>query len=198
VTVIEPPAPGVRRFRRFVIVGTVTNLALLGLFAAFIQLGIAATTASVAIYLIGVLVTYLINRTWSFESNRCHVIGGAGYFAVHAGGIATVAALQEVLHECFGVPSQLVQVFAMGLVAATSFALFDRIVFPRQPDALEPVGSALASGDNNALPDRDVGAALDPRRFPGEHAANAPANGIVGKPMVLVDFRRPPANSPEQ
>ncbi len=188
---------GVRRFRRFVIVGTVTNLALLGLFAALVQLGIAPVTASVAIYLIGVLVTYLINRTWSFESKRCHVIGGAGYFAVHACGIAAVAALQWVLHERFGVPSLLVQVFAMGLVAATSFTLFDRIVFPRQPDADEPVGSALASSDNNAGPDRDVGAALDPRRFPGEHAADAPASDIVGKPMVLVDSRRLRGNSPE-
>ena len=198
MTVIEPPSPGVRRFRRFVIVGTVTNLVLLGLFAVLVQLGIAPVTASVAIYLIGVLVTYLINRTWSFESNRCHMIGGAGYFAVHACGIATVAALQGLLHECFGVPSLLVQVFAMGLVAVTSFTLFDRIVFPRQPDAVEPVGSALASGDKDARPDRDVGATLDSRRFPGEHAADAPANGIVGKPMVLIDFRRLPADSPEQ
>jgi putative flippase GtrA len=110
----------------------VTNLALLGLFAALIRLGIAPVTASIAGYLIGVLVTYLINRTWSFESSRSHVIGGAGYFGVHACGIATVAGLQAVVHGYFGVPALLVQIFAVGLVAATSFILFDRIVFPRQ------------------------------------------------------------------
>ena len=115
---------------RYAIVGGLSNLLLLALFAVALDANIAPTTAALFLYAVGVVGTYLFNRTWSFSSRRRHSASSWRYVLVHLLGVATVIALHWVFHYGLGVPATLVQVAAMVLTAGMIFCLLEWVVFP--------------------------------------------------------------------
>lgn len=66
----EPLVP--KSFLRYGIVGIGSNLLVYCIFLAFIWTGVPAVSAAAICYGIGLAVSYVFNRRWSFESTASH------------------------------------------------------------------------------------------------------------------------------
>ncbi len=61
-----------KSFWRYATVGIVSNASLYGLFVVLYWAGMPPPAAAAACYAIGLAVSYLMNRSWSFESRQGH------------------------------------------------------------------------------------------------------------------------------
>ena len=57
-----------QRFSRYAIVGVGSNLTLYVLFLGLVWIGLAPVLVSGLCYVLGVLISYLLNRFWTFSS----------------------------------------------------------------------------------------------------------------------------------
>jgi putative flippase GtrA len=120
------------RLLRFGVTGILSNGLLLALFAGLTRLGAPVMAASVLVYGAGVLVSYFVNRNWSFSSSRPHREGAAFYLLTQLFGLMIVLLMQWGLHGLIGLPGIVVQAMAIPVVALLSFVLLEWIVFPRR------------------------------------------------------------------
>lgn len=58
---------------RFALVGAVTTTLDFALFTALVAAGSAPVSANILSYSCGILVSYLLNRSWTFRAGRSHV-----------------------------------------------------------------------------------------------------------------------------
>ncbi|MFK7751210.1 MAG: GtrA family protein [Sedimentitalea sp.] len=63
---------GSQRFGRYAIIGVASNLSLYLLFLALVWVGIGAVVASGICYVLGVAISYIGNRFWTFNSQKGH------------------------------------------------------------------------------------------------------------------------------
>ena len=117
------------RLVRFGITGVISNGLLLALFVALTASGMGAISASVAVYMVGMVSTYFVNRSWSFASARKHREAGIGYAATQLFGLALLLGMQWLLHVRLGIPAVVVQAIAIPCVAGASFILLEWFVF---------------------------------------------------------------------
>ncbi len=117
-------------FIRFAFVGVVSNALLFMLYLVLTEIGLAPVLSATACYVLGVSVTFLLNRTWSFK------YGGASRPALVRYAVAYVVAyvinivVLVVLVDDAGYPHQWVQ-GAMILILAVLLFLAQRFwVFP--------------------------------------------------------------------
>ena len=124
-----------KRLVRYGVVGAVVNLMLLAAFAALVTTQIAAVSATIIVYIVGVGVSYVLNRNWAFSSGRRHVSGLPAYILAYACGGLAAAALMWIFHNHLGFPAIMVQAVAMVVVPVLIFTLLNWLVFPRGKEA---------------------------------------------------------------
>ncbi len=107
------------RFRRYVIVGLVANLAGYSLFLAFILADISPVTASGITYVVMVSSSYIANRKWTFRSQGSHARDLPRYLLAYGFGLL-VALLSMYVLSGFLHPA-LAQIAVIGLAASTIF-----------------------------------------------------------------------------
>lgn len=111
------------QFARFAIVGVVSNAVLFLLYLLMTRLGLGHKLAATLAYAVGVLQTFVFNRTWSFRH------GGAGepalgrYVAAYALGYALNMAALFALVDRGGLPHEWVQGVIIIVLAVLLFLL---------------------------------------------------------------------------
>jgi len=138
------------QFIRFSIVGLVSNLCLLLIFALLVQLGAEPVLSSVLVYALGVLgvtAVYAVHRSWSFRSKRAHFKAGPRYLVAHAIGASTQALILFIGHRILKIDPVVVQAAAMVIVAIVLYLLFENFVF----------GTRLSFGSPSKIDDSPKG-----------------------------------------
>ena len=123
----------VRRAMRYAMVGGGVNAGLYALYLILTGwLGAAPLLATLLVYVVGIVLTYLGNALWSFERTRPHAAGLPRYVAAYIAGYAVQAGMLVVLIELLSLRHYYSQIVAMAAAAATIFVLLNFWVFASQ------------------------------------------------------------------
>lgn len=122
-------------FVRFAIVGTGSNAALYVAYLGMTALGVGPKTAMTIAFALGVVVTFALNRAWSFRSRREPGGAFARYVLTYVAGYALNFAALVLLVDVAGYRHELVQGLMVVVVAVVMFLLQRHWVFA-EPTAL--------------------------------------------------------------
>ena len=117
---------------RYGLVGVSSNICLYLLYLLATRVGAGHKTAMTAVYALGIAVTFLLNRRWTFQHNAgCS--GALGrYLASYAIGYVVNFFGLFVFVDRLGFAHQLVQGLMVFVVAGLLFVLMKFWVFPEQ------------------------------------------------------------------
>lgn len=122
-------------FVRFAIVGLLANAALYAAYLGMTTLGIGPKTAMTIAFVLGVLLTFVLNRAWSFRSRREAGGAFARYVLTYVAGYALNFAALVMLVDVAGYRHELVQALMVVVVAIVMFLMQRYWVFA-EPAAL--------------------------------------------------------------
>lgn len=106
----------------FVIVGVAAALVHYGLLIALVELrGVAPVPATLAGYVAGGVVSYVLNRRHTYESERPHEEAGWRFAAVAGVGFVLTSIFMYLLHDVAGLHYLVAQVLTTGVVLGWSF-----------------------------------------------------------------------------
>lgn len=133
-----PPArrDTLSRIGKFVVSGATAAAVHLGLFYALVEVsGVWYLPASAISFSAGFVVSFILQKFWTFESAALAAVPAElfRYAAAGAAGLLANSALLAVFVEVAGVSRFPAQVIAALLVAAGMFVLYGRAVFRRTP-----------------------------------------------------------------
>jgi putative flippase GtrA len=123
-----------RQLVTFAVIGAVSNAALYGIYLVLSNFGVGPKAAMTAVFVLGVLCTYALNRRWTFrhdDTGRSAVRYAGTYLFAYAMNVAALALLVDVA----SLPHRTVM---LGLIVATAvfiFVLQKLWVFPAKPAA---------------------------------------------------------------
>lgn len=124
---------------RFGFVGLLQNGLNVAVFALATSLGVHYRGAAVIAGLVAFLVSFLLNRTWTFTGQATPAgPQGARYLVVFAAAIALGVVLLTLFVEVTGIPAVAGQVAAIIVVAPLSFLAQRTWVFRRKPRKVAP------------------------------------------------------------
>lgn len=113
----------VRRLMRFGIVGVASNAALYVAFLLLLQLAVRPLSAAAACYGAGVCFSYVLNRTWAFDSRDTHREDLPKFLVAHGVGIlSTILVLRLLLGWLRPELAQIVNVAVTALITYASLA----------------------------------------------------------------------------
>jgi putative flippase GtrA len=119
-----------RQFLHYAIVGLISNAILYGAYLLLTSHGIGHKTAMTIIYCVGVLQTFVLNRSWTFR-HRGEVAGSmARYIATYFFGYVSTAVAMYLFVDLIGLPHQTVMLALIVIVACGIFLLQKFWVFP--------------------------------------------------------------------
>lgn len=118
-----------RQLVSFAAVGISSNLLGYGAYLILAESFIGPKLAVVILYPIGVIVSFIGNKRFTFQHKGQVISKGARYFTVYAFGYFLNLFLIIWLVEILGYPHQIVQAIAVFLVALISFIMLRLFVF---------------------------------------------------------------------
>jgi putative flippase GtrA len=119
---------------RFGTVGVLQNGLNVAIFALATALGVQYRVAAVIAGLAAFLVSFLLNRRWTFAGHATAAgPQGARYLLVFVAAIALGVVLLTLLVELTGIPAVAAQIAAIVIVAPLSFLAQRTWVFQRRP-----------------------------------------------------------------
>ncbi|MGF1445347.1 MAG: GtrA family protein [Pikeienuella sp.] len=122
-----------RQFVRFVGVGAIATAAHYALLIGLVTAGVLSPVpASAAGAVLGALVSYGLNRRYTFRSSRAHAAALPRFLTVAALAFLANLCLMVLLHSLAGLPYLLAQMLTTGLVLGLTFTL-NRAWSFRQP-----------------------------------------------------------------
>jgi putative flippase GtrA len=126
---------------RFAAVGVLQNALNVGVFALALAVGLHYQLAAVTAGLAALVVSFLLNRHWTFTTTGAG-IGGQGirYALVFAAAVALGVGVLTLLVETTGIPKVAGQVVAILVVAPLSFLAQRAWVFRAPPRSAAPRG----------------------------------------------------------
>lgn len=111
-----------RQFGRFSLVGVLAAVGHYGTLVLAVEFGgLGAVPAALAGYLVGGVVSYLLNRRWTFASNRPHEAAAPRFALVAAVGFALTGLSMAILGDGLGLHYLLAQLVTTGLVMLWTF-----------------------------------------------------------------------------
>jgi putative flippase GtrA len=119
------------RFVRYLLVGLGTNLALLGAFGLLVWLGLPALLVTALIYVLGIMISYLVNRNWAFASSARHIRAVPRYVAACGLGFVVSMLGTWVFHDVLGWPPMPDQLGVMLVSAMLIFWSVNAHAFPQ-------------------------------------------------------------------
>ena len=112
-----------RQFITFAGVGAVAAVAHYGVLILLVELGgIAPVIATLWGFLAGAAVSYVLNRRFTFKSERPHRAAAPRFLAVSAGGFVLNGLVMWLLNEYWGVQYLIAQVIATLIVLFWNFS----------------------------------------------------------------------------
>lgn len=118
-----------RQVARYATLGITTNLAGYLLFLWVTQLGAEPKLAMSILYLVGASASFVGNRSWTFANSGPVFPAAMKFVGTHLCGWALNYAILYALSDCLGYPHQVVQAFAIVIVAGFVFMCFRFIIF---------------------------------------------------------------------
>ncbi len=119
----------VSRFLRYGTVGVLVNLSGYGLFLCLLFAGLPPVPATGTTYVVMVLTSYLVNRSWTFRSQRSHASDVPRYMLAYGIGLA---ATTGAMHLLVGLMDPaLAQVIVIVLAAFVIYASLELVRFGR-------------------------------------------------------------------
>jgi putative flippase GtrA len=113
-----------RQFITFTGVGLVAAVAHYGVLILLVELGrMQPVFATLWGFLAGAAVSYLLNRRFTFRSDRPHRAAAPRFLAVSTGGFVLNGLVMWLLNEGWGVPYLLAQVIATLIVLFWNFTV---------------------------------------------------------------------------
>lgn len=116
---------------RYVLVGTISNLALYLAYLGLTAMGMEPKTAMSLLFVVGVGQSFLFNKRWTFGYSGAARKVLPRYALAYGGSYLLNLVLLALLVDGFGWSHQLVQAGAMGLNALLLFLLQRHWVFPQ-------------------------------------------------------------------
>ncbi|MGB6231572.1 MAG: GtrA family protein [Litorimonas sp.] len=119
------------RILRFVVVGTGVNLLMIGAILIMARLGLGYDLALLVTNAVGLLLNYVLNRSFVFSSRDGVVRTALLYAAVYA----SVYLLQLVLYRWLfglGLPEALGIFVTVGMTAVYAYLMLEKVVFPQR------------------------------------------------------------------
>ncbi len=107
------------QFAKYAVVGVVSNSVLYLLYLLLTWAGMGHKTAMTLLYAVGVLLTFLFNRKWSFRHDGAASPAMLRYFAVYGFGYALNFFVLLVLVDHLRLPHEIVQgvmIFALAVM----------------------------------------------------------------------------------
>ena len=117
------------QFARFALVGIVSNAALFLLYLVVTQLGLGHKLAATLAYVLGVLQTFVFNRSWSFKHGGAAGPAFSRYMAAYGLGYVINMAALLLLVDQAGFQHQWVQGIMIIMLAVLLFLLQKLWVF---------------------------------------------------------------------
>lgn len=114
---------------RFGTVGLLSNVVLYFLYLAITALGIGHKSAMTALYCLGFLQTFMLNKKWTFRHEGMLRKTLMRYWVVYVSGYLLNLILLIVFVDLAGFPHQAVQAAMIVLIAALTFVLQKLWVF---------------------------------------------------------------------
>ena len=96
-------------------------------------IGLGAVAAALAGYCVGGLVSYLLNRRHTFDTERTHVEAGWRFFAVMVVGFTLTGFVMQFLVNYLGAPYVPARVVTTGVVFVWNFAAHKLWTFADRP-----------------------------------------------------------------
>lgn len=124
------PSNEFQRLYRYGVVGITTNVTLYLLFILFLRLGFTPTVAAGLCYGLGVVMSYLLNRRWTFSSTDSHRRDLPKFFLAYGVGLISTLFTITLLIRWF--PPELAQIFNIALTALVIYASLRIFRFGRQ------------------------------------------------------------------
>ncbi|MFV0359657.1 GtrA family protein [Tropicimonas sp.] len=118
---------GLGRLGRYGAVGILTNVTLYLLFLLLVRLGLPPVPVSGLCYLLGVTMSYLLNRRWTFVSQASHRQDLPRFLAAYGVGLAVTLLSMTVLLIWTG--PALAQFLTIGISAAAIYATLHVLKF---------------------------------------------------------------------
>jgi putative flippase GtrA len=108
-----------RRFSRYGIVGLATNLSLYLVFVLLLRLGVSPLMSVGLCYGLGVVMSYLLNRRWTFASNDRHGRDLPKFLLAY--GVGLVSTLLTISLLLRWLPAELAQIVNIGITAVVIY-----------------------------------------------------------------------------
>ena len=109
------------QFLRFAIVGCVSNAVLFLMYLALTTLGMGHKVAMSALYLVGIMQTFVFNKRWSFKYKGAVPTALFRYWIVYASGYLLNLSVLMILVDHLGFPHQMVQGIMILVLAVLIF-----------------------------------------------------------------------------
>ena len=119
-----------RQLVSFGAVGIASNAALYALYLVVTAFGVGPKTAMTAVFLIGVLSTYALNRRWTFRHHGAVSASATRYAGAYLLAYVANAAALALLVDVAGLPHEAVMLGLIVATAALSFVLQKFWIFP--------------------------------------------------------------------
>jgi putative flippase GtrA len=112
-----------RQFSMFVVVGVAAAVVHYGMLIALVEAwGVRPVPATLAGYVAGGIVSYVLNRRHTYRSDRPHEEAGWRFAVVAGVGFVLTSIFMYLLHDLAGLHYLLAQVLTTGVVLVWSFA----------------------------------------------------------------------------
>lgn len=120
---------GKHRLARFIVIGVANNLIGYGAFVVLSLVGVAAVPAMTVSYVIGMVISFIGNRKWTFGYRGSIVLTLVRFAAANVVGYGVNYALLWLFVSLLGLPQIPVQLFATCSVAVCTFLMMRLWVF---------------------------------------------------------------------
>ena len=118
-----------QRNLRFLATGLIVNVSLYALFVVVLRLGVDYRFATTAIYILGMIWSYVQNRLWSWQSRAPMAQSVLRFLGLYAGIYVVHLGLVMLLVESVGLAPLVAVLVSMAILVMPIFFLFDRFVF---------------------------------------------------------------------
>lgn len=118
-----------QRNLRFLATGLIVNVSLYALFVVVLRLGVDYRFATTAIYILGMIWSYVQNRLWSWQSRAPVAQSVLRFLGLYAGIYVVHLGLVMLLVESVGLAPLVAVLVSMAILVMPIFFLFDRFVF---------------------------------------------------------------------
>jgi|TARA_R100000935_G_scaffold57753_1_gene92487 putative flippase GtrA len=126
------PKTEIQRLFRYGIVGLATNVSLYLVFLLFLRLGLLPTMAAGLCYGLGVAMSYLLNRRWTFSSTASHRRDLPKFFLAY--GIGLISTLLTITLLMIWLSPEAAQIINIGITAIVIYGSLRLVRFGQNKD----------------------------------------------------------------